>query len=44
MKINLIPLIAIQLPAIAIAATVKNLVVFGDSNSGNCRKQTNKLL
>jgi hypothetical protein len=38
MKINLISLIAAQLPVIAIAATVKNLVVFGDSNSG---KQNN---
>ncbi|KAI7864225.1 uncharacterized protein EV154DRAFT_534152 [Mucor mucedo] len=40
MKFNLISFIALQLPVISLAATVKNLVVFGDSNSdvGNSQR------
>lgn len=41
MKIDPITIFSLQLlPAIATAAAVKNLVVFGDSNSGRITKQT----
>lgn len=41
MKIDSITIFSLQLlPTIATAAAVKNLVVFGDSNSGKLRQQT----
>ncbi|KAI8048264.1 hypothetical protein BDF21DRAFT_392998 [Thamnidium elegans] len=43
MKISIIAIAAIQLPILTFAATVKNLVIFGDSNSdvGNGQRWSN---
>lgn len=43
MKISLFAFAALQIPVATFAATVKNLVIFGDSNSGKKKdKQTKK--